>query len=62
MLSKLTDMPVAELKKLFPVAAKIAAAPSEYEMYLYEITPISDDELLPSLFADPEYAINQRKD
>ena len=30
--------------------------------YLYEITPISDDELLPSLFADPEYAINQRKD
>lgn len=62
MLSKLTDMPVAELKKLFPVAAKIAAAPSEYEMYLYEITPISDGELLPSLFANPEYAVNQRKD
>lgn len=56
MLSKLTDMPVAELKKLFPVAA------SEYEMYLYEITPISDDELLPSFFANPEYAVNQRKD
>ena len=52
-LSKLTDMPVAELKKLFPVAAKIAAAPSEYEMYLYEITPISDDELLHSLFTNP---------
>lgn len=53
MLSKLVGMPVAELKKLFPVAAKLAAAPSEYEMYLYEITPISDDELLHSLFANP---------
>lgn len=62
MLSKLTDMPVAELKKLFPVAAEYEATPWEYEMYLYEITPISDDELLPSLFANPEYAVNQRKD
>lgn len=53
MLSKLVDVPVAELKKLFPVAAKLAAAPSEYEMHLYEITPISDDELLHGLFADP---------
>ncbi|MCB4887357.1 hypothetical protein KZO96_05695 [Bifidobacterium pseudocatenulatum] len=53
MLSKLVDIPVAELKKLFPVAAKLAAAPSEYEMHLYEITPISDDELLHGLFADP---------
>lgn len=47
MLSKLVDVPVAELKKLFPVAA------SECEMYLYEITPISDDELLHSLFTNP---------
>lgn len=53
MLSKLVDVPVAELKKLFPVAAGFAAAPSEYEMHLYEITPISDDELLHGLFADP---------
>lgn len=47
-----STLPVAELK-LFPVAAKLAAAPSEYEMHLYEITPISDDELLHGLFADP---------
>lgn len=53
MLSKLVDVPVAELKKLFPVAAGFAAAPSEYEMHLYEITPIGDDELLHGLFADP---------
>lgn len=54
MFSKLADVPVAELKKLFPVAAEYEATPWEYEMYLYEITPISDDELLRSLFADPE--------
>lgn len=53
MFSKLVDVPAAELKKLFPVAAGFAAAPSEYEMHLYEITPISDDELLHGLFADP---------
>lgn len=53
MLSKLVDIPAAELKKLFPVAAGFAAAPSEYEMHLYEITPIGDDELLHGLFADP---------
>lgn len=54
MFSKLVDVPAAELKKLFPVAAKFEAASWEYEMYLYEITPITDDELLRSLFADPE--------
>lgn len=52
MFSKLVDVPVAELKELFPVAAKNIA--EEYEMYLYEITPISDDELLRNLFANPE--------
>lgn len=52
MFSKLVDVPAAELKELFPVAAKNIA--EEYEMYLYEITPISDDELLRNLFADPE--------
>lgn len=52
MLSKLVNIPAAELKKLFPVAAEFEATPWEYEMYLYEITPISDDELLRSLFAD----------
>lgn len=51
MFSKLVDVPAAELKELFPVAAKNIA--EEYEMYLYEITPISDDELLHGLFADP---------
>lgn len=54
MLSKLADVPVAELKKLFPVATEYEDTPWEYEMYLYEITPISDDELLRGLFADPE--------
>lgn len=53
MLSKLTEVPVPELKKLFPVAAKHEAAPWEYEMNLYEIKPISDGELLRSLFANP---------
>lgn len=52
MFSKLVDVPAVELKELFPVAAKNIA--EEYEMYLYEITPISDDELLRNLFADPE--------
>lgn len=53
MFSKLVAVPAAELKKLFPVAAEFEATSWEYEMYLYEITPISDDELLHGLFADP---------
>lgn len=48
MFAKLTDMTVQELKERFPVEAK-AKDPSEYEMYLYEIKPISDKELLQRL-------------
>lgn len=48
MFAKLTGMTVQELKKRFPVEAK-AKNPSEYEMYLYKIRPISDNELLQRL-------------
>ena len=45
MFAKLTGMTEQELKERFPIEAK-AKNPSEYEMYLYEIKPISDNELL----------------
>ena len=48
MFAKLTDMTEQEPKERFPVEAK-AKAPSEYEMYLYKIRPISDNELLQHL-------------
>lgn len=48
MFAELTGMTEQELKERFPVEAK-AKDPSEYEMYLYEIKPISDKELLQRL-------------
>lgn len=48
MFAELTGMTEQELKERFPVEAK-AKNPSEYEMYLYEIRPISDKELLQRL-------------
>lgn len=48
MLAKLTDMTVQELKERFPAEAKMEN-PSACAMYLYEIKPISDKELLQRL-------------
>ena len=48
MFAKLTGMTEQDLKKRFPVEAK-AKDPSEYEMYLYKIRAISDNELLQHL-------------
>lgn len=48
MFSKLTDMTVQELKERFPAEAKMEN-PSACAMYLYEIKPISDKELLQRL-------------
>ena len=48
MFAKLTDMTVQELKERFPYEAKMKD-PSECEMYLYEIKPVSDKELLQRL-------------
>lgn len=48
MFAKLTGMTEHELKERFPFEAK-AKDPSEYEMHLYEIKPVSDDELLQRL-------------
>ncbi len=45
MFAKLTDMTVQELKERFPAEAKMEN-PSACAMYLYEIKPISDEELL----------------
>lgn len=45
MFAKLTGMTVQELKELFPAEAKMEN-PSACAMYLYEIKPISDEELL----------------
>lgn len=60
MLSKLVEAPVSELKELFPYADRLgAAASSECEMYVYEITPISDEELLRDILADvPKKRLN----
>lgn len=44
--AKLTGMTKQELKERFHVEAKDT---SEYEMYLYEIKPVSDNELLQRL-------------
>lgn len=48
MFAKLTGMTVQELKERFPAEAKMVN-PSACEMYLYEIKPISDKELLQRL-------------
>lgn len=48
MFAKLTGMTEQELKKRFPFEAK-AEEPSEYEMHLYEIKSVSDNELLQRL-------------
>ena len=48
MFAKLTGMTVQELKERFPVEAR-AKDTSEYEMYLYEIKPVGDNELLQRL-------------
>ena len=48
MFAKLTDMTVQELKERFPAEADMKN-PSECAMYLYEIKPISDNELLQRL-------------
>ena len=56
MLSKLVEAPVSELKELFPYADRLGA---ECEMYVYEITPISDEELLRDILADvPKKRLN----
>lgn len=53
MLSKLVDVPVPELQELFPVAVELGnKAYDEYDMHVYEIEPISDDELMHTLLAD----------
>lgn len=48
MFAKLTDTTVQELKERFPAEAKMEN-PSTCAMYLYEIKPISDEELLQRL-------------
>lgn len=48
MFAKLTDTTVQELKERFPAEAKMEN-PSACAMYLYEIKPISDKELLQRL-------------
>ena len=48
MFAKLTGMTVQELKERFPAEANMEN-PSACEMYLYEIKPISDKELLQRL-------------
>lgn len=51
MFAKLTDMTVQELKERFPAEANMEN-PSACAMYLYEIRPISDEELLQLLCAE----------
>lgn len=48
MFAKLTGMTVQELKERFPAEANMEN-PSACAMYLYEIKPVSDDELLQRL-------------
>lgn len=48
MLSKLSDVPVAELQGLFPGYSP----DKEYPLFVYEIQPVSDDELLQLITAD----------
>lgn len=50
MLSKLAEIPVDELKELFPIAVELGGhAYDEYDMYVYEIDPVGDDEVLDAL-------------
>lgn len=50
MLSKLTEIPVDELKKLFPdQAGQGKSAYDQYDMHVYEIDPVGDDEVLDAL-------------
>lgn len=51
MFAKLTDMTVQELKERFPAEADMEN-PSTCAMYLYEIKPISDKELLQRLCSE----------
>ena len=51
MFAKLTDTTVQELKERFPAEANMEN-PSACAMYLYEIKPISDKELLQRLCAE----------
>lgn len=51
MFAKLTGMTVQELKEQFPAEANMEN-PSACAMYLYEIKPISDKELLQRLCAE----------
>lgn len=51
MFAKLTDTTVQELKEQFPAEANMEN-PSACAMYLYEIKPISDKELLQRLCAE----------
>lgn len=48
MFAKLTGMTERELKERFPVQAE-SKTPSQFEMYLYEIKPVGDGELLQRL-------------
>lgn len=48
MFAKLTDVTEQELRKRFPVQAE-SKNPSQFEMYLYEIKPVGDGELLQRL-------------
>ena len=48
MFAKLTDMTVQELKERFPAEAKMKN-PSACAMYLYEVKPVGDNELLQCL-------------
>lgn len=50
MLSKLVEVPVDELKELFPDAVELGGhAYDAYAMYVYEIEPAGDDEVLNAL-------------
>lgn len=51
MFAKLTGMTVQELKERFPAEASMEN-PSACAMYLYEIKPVSDNELLQRLCAE----------
>lgn len=48
MFAKLTDTTVQELKERFPAEAKMTN-PSACAMYLYEVKPVGDNELLQRL-------------
>lgn len=60
LLAKLVEVPVSELKQLFPVAVELGdKAYFEYDMHVYEIEPISDDAILHTLLANlPKNRLN----